>query len=279
MTVTFSLIGDNTGTGLSESQTPDANGNLVGQPVGSGGSGIIDPLLGPLANNGGPTQTRALLAHSPALNRGANPAGLTTDQRGGSFVRVAGNRPDMGAFEYQSVVESLVVTTAADENDGTSDPHFGTGTSLREAIAYANSHAGADTITFAISGAGLHTIRPTSALPALSGSTIIDGTTQPGFAVGVPVIELDGSLAGAGVSGLTVYAGSSTVKGLVVNRFAAHGIVLTGGGGNVVAGNFIGTDAAGNADQGNGNQGVFILNSSHNTIGGNTDAAPERDLG
>ncbi|MCA9166170.1 MAG: VCBS repeat-containing protein [Planctomycetales bacterium] len=43
---------------------------------------------------------------------------------------------------------SLVVTTLNDEDDGTSDPSFGSGTSLREAIAYANSHSGADTILF-----------------------------------------------------------------------------------------------------------------------------------
>ncbi|MFT3785182.1 MAG: choice-of-anchor Q domain-containing protein [Tepidisphaeraceae bacterium] len=43
----------------------------------------------------------------------------------------------------------LVVTTSSDEDDGTSDPAFGTGTSLREAMRYAEAHAGADTITFA----------------------------------------------------------------------------------------------------------------------------------
>lgn len=49
------LVGDNTGSGLSEAPvgTPDANGNLVGGPTHV----IIDPKLGPLADNGGPTQT------------------------------------------------------------------------------------------------------------------------------------------------------------------------------------------------------------------------------
>src|SRR5262249_26334423 len=60
-----SLIGDNHGTGLIESHTPDAHGNLIGS---STGSGIIDPRLGPLSNNGGLTQTQALLAGSPAID-------------------------------------------------------------------------------------------------------------------------------------------------------------------------------------------------------------------
>ena len=54
----------------------------------------------PLANNGGPTPTIALGAGSPAVDAGANPAGLTTDQRGPGFPRVRRRRPpDIGAFE------------------------------------------------------------------------------------------------------------------------------------------------------------------------------------
>jgi hypothetical protein len=65
------------------------NGNIVG----------VDPLLGPLADNGGPTLTVALLPGSPALNQGANPLLLGTDQRG--LPRVSGGQADIGAFEFQ----------------------------------------------------------------------------------------------------------------------------------------------------------------------------------
>jgi hypothetical protein len=63
----------------------------------------VDPMLGPLANNGGPTETQALLAGSPAIDA-ADPRPPadhatrcpTTDQRG-----VARNgRCDIGAFEF-----------------------------------------------------------------------------------------------------------------------------------------------------------------------------------
>jgi hypothetical protein len=66
-----------------------------------------DPGLGPLADNGGPTATHALLADSPAIDTGDNPASLETDQRGGSYVRVAGAAADIGAFEHQSAPDAI----------------------------------------------------------------------------------------------------------------------------------------------------------------------------
>src|SRR5687768_12758054 len=62
-------------------------------------------MLGPLADNGGPTFTHALLDGSPAINAGdpATVAGSGNtpefDQRGTGFPRVVGGRIDMGAFE------------------------------------------------------------------------------------------------------------------------------------------------------------------------------------
>ena len=66
----------------------------------------VDPKLGPLADNGGPTKTHALLAGSPAIDKG-NSFGATTDQRGVS--RPQGAASDIGAFESEStVVEDTV---------------------------------------------------------------------------------------------------------------------------------------------------------------------------
>lgn len=114
--VAFTLIGDNTGTNLAEAPlgSPDANGNLIGQPSSSGGAGVIDPMLGLLAHNGGSTQTHALLTGSPAIHAGDpnfdpnDPDGdpqtddaLPFDQRGTPFVRVHDSRIDIGSFELQ----------------------------------------------------------------------------------------------------------------------------------------------------------------------------------
>jgi parallel beta-helix repeat protein len=105
LNATHSLIGSNNGNGLTEAPlgAPDANGNLIGGSV----HGVINPKLGPLANNGGPTLTRAPLPGSPAINAG-DPAALagqngipTSDQRGAPFTRVSGGRIDIGAVESQ----------------------------------------------------------------------------------------------------------------------------------------------------------------------------------
>jgi hypothetical protein len=83
----FNLIGQ--GGNL----TNGVNGNIVG---------VTDAKLGPLANNGGPTQTMALLPGSPAIDAGSNanvPAGVTTDQRRTGFPRIVNGTVDIGAFE------------------------------------------------------------------------------------------------------------------------------------------------------------------------------------
>jgi parallel beta-helix repeat protein/predicted outer membrane repeat protein len=98
------LIGVNTGlTGISNL----SNGNQIGTAASP-----IDPLLGALANNGGPTQTMALLAGSPAIDKGSNPANLTTDQRGTGFPRVIGTAIDIGSFERDTVPPTASLTSA-----------------------------------------------------------------------------------------------------------------------------------------------------------------------
>ena len=63
-----------------------------------------DPLLGELANNGGPTLTHALTAASPAVDLGINSLSLPADQRGGSYSRVVGPAADIGAYELQTAL-------------------------------------------------------------------------------------------------------------------------------------------------------------------------------
>jgi CSLREA domain-containing protein len=120
--------------------------NLIRDPVGADFAGTTthnitgqDPLLGPLASNGGPTQTHALLAGSPALDAGGNaniPADTfdldgdtnTTepvpyDQRGPGFLRVvdgpdadATATVDIGAFEVQGSSGTTLSFAAASFN-------------------------------------------------------------------------------------------------------------------------------------------------------------------
>lgn len=71
----------------------------------------IDPRLGQLADNGGPTKTHALLPGSPAINAGDPAATGDYDQRGPGFARVVGGRIDIGAYEVQTVPGPWVTDT------------------------------------------------------------------------------------------------------------------------------------------------------------------------
>ena len=114
--------------------------NLIGQ----------DPKLGPLANNGGPTLTHALLAGSPAIDAGDpnfDGTNMPYDQRGPGFPRVLNGRVCIGAFESGFEQGSnLVVTTLDDHDDGIAGASDCT---LREAVKYASVGG---TITFSVAG-------------------------------------------------------------------------------------------------------------------------------
>lgn len=110
LNVSYSIVGTNTGNNLQPTfGTPDANGNLIG----GSGSQRVNAQLGPLADNGGPTLTHALLPNSPALNKGNASAVLGAngipelDQRGGPFTRITGGRIDIGAYESQAAAGAL----------------------------------------------------------------------------------------------------------------------------------------------------------------------------
>jgi hypothetical protein len=90
-TADHDLIGDGSGSTI----ITNLGGNLVGSSTAP-----IDPRLGPLHNNGGPTQTLALLADSPAIGHADNAKAPSTDQRGFTRVDEAGETTDIGAFEF-----------------------------------------------------------------------------------------------------------------------------------------------------------------------------------
>ena len=113
-----------------------------------------------------------------------------------------------------------------------------------------------------------YTIGLTGALPSISDTVIVDGTSQPGF-VDTPIIELDGNSAGpANGLQLTSGSGNSRIEGFVINDFGGPGIVITSDA-NTIVGNFIGTDVSGSLVQGN-SEGIYINNAANNVIGGTT---------
>ncbi|WP_326540719.1 cadherin domain-containing protein, partial [Pseudorhodoferax sp.] len=174
--------------------------------------------------------------------------------------------------QWQSVLATYTVSTTADSGAG----------SLRQAITDANTNAGADTIVFAIPGAGLQTITLSTALPTITGAVTINGYSQSDATANsastgsnaVIRIALNGG--GTVANGLNFGAGSSgsTVRGLAIGGFTGAGI-LTSVGGLTVAGNFIGTNAAGTAASANAT-GISVAGSGATTIG--SSALADRNL-
>ncbi|MCB0156111.1 MAG: CSLREA domain-containing protein, partial [Anaerolineae bacterium] len=119
----------------------------------SGDQQNVDPLLGSLADNGGLSQTHALLADSPAIDAGdpAFAAPPDNDQRGSGFPRINNDRVDIGAFETEALEvtdtaqtgPTFTVNTTEDVDDGVCGTEH---CSLREAVRAANAAAGLNTI-------------------------------------------------------------------------------------------------------------------------------------
>jgi predicted outer membrane repeat protein len=165
----------NNGTLISIDGTSQAGLETVFAAVGN------DPhtgvLSGVLADNGGPVQTVALSAapSNPALDGGDDLLASTEDARGVLRADVPGvahngsNISDIGAFELAET-PSLIVTTATDIIDP-----FDNLTSLREALALANSTVAADTVTFDASLAGSTLVLTSSSTLAITTNLTIDG--------------------------------------------------------------------------------------------------------
>lgn len=166
---------------------------------------------------------------------------------------------DLSAATF--LVNSTADTGDASPGDGACDAGSSICT-LRAAIEEANSLAGADAIHFAI-GSGQQTIAVgTVAYQVIIEQLTIDGTTQPGYA-GVPLIEFDGS-ASTG-AGLQLFADGCVVRGLMLNRFPAGGVMISGSDGNTVEDCAIGTDATFTQNRGNGADGIAIHDGSNNS--------------
>ncbi len=140
------------------SLTSEGN-NLIGQTNGSTGwitsdltgttANPLNPLLGPLANNGGPTETMALLPGSPAIDAGNNaliPAGITTDQRGPGYARVVNGNVDIGAYEVQTPVQPVASNTALRSSNPSSP--YGQAVTFTATVTANGSPVTAGTVTF-----------------------------------------------------------------------------------------------------------------------------------
>jgi CSLREA domain-containing protein len=252
----FNLIGKANGT---EGFTNGSNGDQVGTNALP-----LDPKLGTLADNGGPTKTHVLLLGSPAIDAGNS--SLTTDQRGAprpiddvNVVNAAGsNGSDIGAYE----AHTFQVNSTADASDGACTPlGTGNGCTLREAIEVANAQAGAELIVFdsALTASGPVTISLLSALPDLASDMIISGpdtnviTVERNRVPGTPAFRI-----------FTVNSGKTiTISGLgISNGIVFGGSIPAGYGGGIYNDGsltLINVAVTGNASSGGGPGGAGAI--------------------
>jgi len=190
----------------------------------------------------------------------------------------------LGAFARADAA-TFTVTSAAN----------GGGGSLRNAITAANLNPGADTIAFNITGAGVHRISLTSALPPITGQITINGYSQSGasantFANGdnaVILIEIDGSAiptTNTDPVGLLIQGDNSIVRGLSmlgfffresVNITHGAGIRVSGASGVQVVGNWVGLAADGVTGIPNGT-GIELFDAPDAVVG--TSAVADRNI-
>lgn len=135
----------------------------------------LDPKLGALKNNGGPTATHALLAGSPAINAGGHFSGApTVDQRGAGFNRRIDGTTDIGAVEYQPPATRTVLTSSA------------TSSRLGQVVTFtaqvsglaANSNVPQGTVTFFVAGRAVATVPLVNGRATFSTRSFTLGTNQ-----------------------------------------------------------------------------------------------------
>ena len=160
------------------------------------------------------------------------------------------------SLESRTLLSTYLVTTTADSGTG----------SLRQAMLNSNASpatSGTNEIDFAI-GTGQQIITLGSPLPTITAPLYINGTTQPGYST-APLVQINGY-------GITISAGSSTVRGMdIVSTNAGPLITIGQNGNNTIQGDWLGIDLTGNSAAGNSEYGIYCTTSG-NQFGGTTAA-------
>ncbi|HEU0295738.1 MAG TPA: choice-of-anchor Q domain-containing protein [Anaerolineales bacterium] len=175
---------------------------------GYAGTGNLsaDPNLGPLQNNGGLTETMALLPGSPAIDAGDDANCPATDQRG--VIRSQGAHCDIGAYELDTTPPSVTSSIRA-------DPSPTSAASVNFVVTFSEPVTGVDSNDFALHTTGKITGATISNVTG-SGNiytvTVNTGTGQGKLRLDVPVNASIMDLAGNPLAGLPFTSGESYQK-------------------------------------------------------------------
>jgi len=165
-----------------------------------------NPLLGELAENGGPTPTMLPSAGSPAIERGTNETCAKQDQRGDARPATAGAQCDIGAVEVTPLADVAIAGQAS-----ATTVAFGGAIAYTLTITNAGPDPAPGTTVENMLPAGATFVNATAAAGSCSGSTTLTcalGTLAPGASVAVNVSATLG-LAGTATDVASVHAGAT----------------------------------------------------------------------
>jgi hypothetical protein len=161
----------------------------------------LDPHLGPLQDNGGPTQTHALLLGSPALNRGDSSLLYSMDQRGTVRISSLSHGIDIGAFQTEDVVQFRILaptTVTAGEPFGLTvlalDQWGNTASTYTGTVHFSSTDLFAqlpDDTAFSGNDAGTHTFSVTLQTPGTQEIKVVD--THANFIAGSISVDVTDS--------------------------------------------------------------------------------------
>ena len=181
----FNSLGNNL-IGNADDSTGFHAGDLKGNTVTP-----LNAMLGPLAGNGGPTMTHALLAGSPALDGGNNDFGLhtddtllLTDQRGAGRIADSPDAGtiatvDIGAFEFHQTLDQFSNQTINEDTSLTLSFAIGDSGPAVTSLTASSTHQGlVPNANIVFSGTGAVRTLQATPLPGLSGATTITVTAH-----------------------------------------------------------------------------------------------------
>lgn len=216
-----SVPGDNNLIGVNDPAGNNVTFTGVGNQLGPVGKGL-NAKLGPLASNGGPTQTHALLLSSPAFNKGNNALVLANDQRGAPFGRVVGVAADVGAFEQGAPAKIAAFTV----NGGTTGQRSRV-TSIEVTFDQPVNPTAATAFTL---------VRPSDATSVALTGVMSGGNT---------IVTL--TFLGAGSEFGSLADGRYTLTGIATKLSTPTGALFDGNGDGVAGDNFVHVGAPGTA--------------------------------
>ncbi len=205
--------------------TTSGTGNLIRTATGFSGTVIstADPLLAPLAYNGGPTPTLALLPGSPAIDTGdaTAAASLTTDQRGTGFARSVVS-VDIGAFESRGFTLSI---SGGDNQKARPNATFSNPLSIAISSAFGEPVNGGR-VTFTAPGSGA------SATMTTNPATISGGTASVTAQANTTLGDYNVTASASGSTPSPVFALTNAVPEIAIS---GNSIDIPGDASNVPA--------------------------------------------